>query len=728
MIGGMLGATGLISHLVAAIGFAILGLWLLAHPKPGWFRAGVAVASLLTALWAGAVVWVGRYGGSAATLSLMETVRSAAWIALLILHLRQFWGLDQRPSSSFFVALMLGFVMALQVTMDVLFGFGADPLPLGEQPAVAMLYVATRILVAISGLVLVHNLYVNSRDTLGPEVRFFAVGLGAIFAYDLNLYTLQFLLGELSQPLWNLRGAVNTLALPLIALSLRGPARGGFYMSRNVAFNTISFSGIGLYLITMSLLAYVLRLAGGDWGLVLQVTFLAATLIFGALAVLSPRLRATLRVWISRNFYRYRYDYRTEWLRFMDKIDAAQVDFADPQPIRERLIEALATVIDSPGGALFEPGDTGGWERTAQWRWPALAIRALSRDDPLGMWMHTHLRVVDFEALRAEAAGRRDLLTHPGLVPPDWADPQTGIWLAIPLSHRERLTGFILLEDSIAPRDLNWEDYDLLRTLGRQGASYLVEAATQAALDEARSFEEFNRRFAFAMHDIKNLVSQMALVARNAERHADKPEFREDMIATLRNSVTKMTDLLALLGREAKKPAPPDESLPAREQVDLAALLTEAVATVRRRHPAVDLSGADAPLAISGDPFRLDSMIGHILQNAAEASAPDAVISVSLAQGDPREAVIRIVDHGCGMTASFIREDLFRPFRSTKEGGYGIGAYEAREIARSHGGSLEVESRPGEGSSFTIRLPRAPAAVLSTSFPAEQEQKMGTTK
>ncbi|MFN3591682.1 MAG: XrtA/PEP-CTERM system histidine kinase PrsK, partial [Thermaurantiacus sp.] len=504
----MLGATGLISHLVAAIGFAALGLWLLAHPRSGWFRAGVAIASLLTALWAGAVVWVGRYGGSAASLSLFETVRSAAWIALLILHLRQFWGLDQRPSSSFFVALMLGFVVALQLTMDSLFGLETSSQPLGEQPPAAMLYVAARILVAISGLVLVHNLYVNSRDTLGPEVRFFAVGLGAIFAYDLNLYTLQFLLGELSQPLWNLRGAVNTLALPLIALSLRGPARDGFYVSRNVAFNTISFSGIGLYLIAMSVLAYGLRLAGGDWGLVLQVTFLAATLIFGALAVLSPRLRASLRVWISRNFYRYRYDYRTEWLRFMDTIDAAQSDLSDPQPIRERLIEALATVMDSPGGALFEPREAGGWDRTAQWRWPELAVASLPRDDPMAVWMHSHLRVVDFGALRHEAAGRRDLLTHPGLLPPEWAGPRTGIWLAIPLSHRERLTGFILLEDSIAPRDLNWEDYDLLRTLGRQGASYLVEAATQAALDEARSFEEFNRRFAFAMHDIKNLVSQ----------------------------------------------------------------------------------------------------------------------------------------------------------------------------------------------------------------------------
>jgi signal transduction histidine kinase len=70
--------------------------------------------------------------------------------------------------------------------------------------------------------------------------------------------------------------------------------------------------------------------------------------------------------------------------------------------------------------------------------------------------------------------------------------------------------------------------------------------------------------------------------------------------------------------------------------------------------------------------------------------------------------MIRVSDNGHGMSQSFIRDELFKPFRSTKDGGFGIGAFEAREIARAHGGRLEVESRPGEGSSFTIYLPALP--------------------
>src|SRR3546814_13456758 len=80
------------------------------------------------------------------------------------------------------------------------------------------------------------------------------------------------------------------------------------------------------------------------------------------------------------------------------------------------------------------------------------------------------------------------------------------------------------------------EDLDVLRIAGRQAASYLAESQSQEALSEAQRFDEFNRRFAFIMHDIKNLASQLSLLARNAERHADKPEFRADMTQTLKIS------------------------------------------------------------------------------------------------------------------------------------------------------------------------------------------------
>lgn len=702
----MTGTIAVLSHLVAAIAFTLLGVGLALVRAPSAFRFAVAIASFITAFWAGGQVIAARYGPqSVSWLAQLETLRTAAWIGVLLLMQRRSLGLAEKPSSSFAVAVGLGFVIALQLALDVMFQFGSSGVPLGEQSPAAMLFVATQLVLAISGLVLLHNLYVNAGDAGGLSFRLFAVGLAVIFAYDLNLHTLHFLIGETNTALLGIRGAVNALAVPLIYFAMRRETGGRLHLSRQAAFHTVSFSMIGLYLIAMSLLAYGLRLTGGDWGQLLQVTFLAVTLIAGALVILSPRFRAELRVRIARNFYRYRYDYRVEWLRFIEMIDGDPGTRNAQTPFRERLIEAVATVLDCPGGALLEPSDAGGFELSSRWRWPDLEPPTVAEGAALTLYFAESGRIADFDRLRAEASGASPAGSHGSLTLPDWAAADSAIWLALPLVRREKLSAILLLQRSLAPRDLNWEDFDLLRTLARQGASYLAEAETQARLEEAKSFDEYNRRFAFVMHDVKNVVSQLALVARNAERHADKPEFRADMIATLNASVAKMTDLLQLMGRESGRAAQPAAS-PA--QADLARLLTMVAAALRRQHSAIDLDGAEASVYVPGDSERLEAMLTHLIQNAIDASAPEAPIRLSLAT---RGSEVRIViaDSGHGMSAGFIREELFKPFRSTKEGGFGIGAFEAREIARAHGGRLDVESRPGEGTRFTITLPLSPA-------------------
>lgn len=717
---------GLISHLAAALGFAGLGLALGLRPNPTGFRLAVALASLLTAFWAAAILMVGRYdlalGG---WIGPLETVRTAAWIGVLVVLQRHSWGLDSRPSSSFLVAALLGFVVALQLALDlVIDGRGLD-LSVSEARPAATLYLGLRLVVAISGLVLLHNLYINAREASALNFRLFAVALALLFAYDLNLYTLNFLLGTPSRTLLEVRGAVNALAVPLLFLAMRGEGEPqglaqGFRLSRQAAFHTVSFSMIGGYLITMSALAYGLKLTGGDWGVLLQVTFLSAAVVVGALVFLSQRFRAQLRLLIARNFYRYRYDYRLEWLRFIDIIDGDALPGRDRLPIRERFIMAVATVLDSPGGALMEPAEGGGYELTARWQWAELAPPRIAEGSALSQFLAEDGGVVDFERLR-RADGESRLLASPQpLVLPDWARTDPGIWIAVPLIRREALSGILLLKRSIAMRDLNWEDQDLLRTLGRQGASYIAEAETQAQLDEARSFEEYSRRFAFVMHDLKNVVSQLGLVARNAARHADKPEFQADMVATLNGSVAKMTDLMALLGREKDgRPTP----APAEADVDIADVTMLVAATMRRQHPAITVDGAEAPTIVRGDAARLEALLTHLVQNAIDASAPDAPIALELVPGT-RQVRVLVTDHGHGMSQSFIRDDLFKPFRSTKEGGFGIGAFEAREIARSHGGRLDVQSRPGEGTRFTLLLPRAPVVPTDAVAPPPRTQKM----
>jgi putative PEP-CTERM system histidine kinase len=303
--------------------------------------------------------------------------------------------------------------------------------------------------------------------------------------------------------------------------------------------------------------------------------------------------------------------------------------------------------------------------------------------------------VLEVDAHRYRWGSAADL----ALPVPSWMRDEPLIWTGVPLVHGTEVVGLVLLSPPELRRPLDWEDFDLLKTAGRQAASTLAEAVGQQRLSEARRFDEFNRRFAFILHDIKNLVSQLKLLTRNAERHADNPDFRADMIATLKSSVGKMNDLLTRLA-----PADGASLRPDCRPVPLRPLLAQVIAAHRGHHE-VRLLG-DAGVEVMADPLSLEQAIGHLLANAIEASCADDPVSLRVsARSD--EVAIEIADRGPGMDAEFVATRLFAPFASTKEHGFGIGAFEARTLVLGMGGRLTVDSRPGDGTRFTISLPAA---------------------
>jgi putative PEP-CTERM system histidine kinase len=287
---------------------------------------------------------------------------------------------------------------------------------------------------------------------------------------------------------------------------------------------------------------------------------------------------------------------------------------------------------------------------------------------------------------------------YDGLVLPPWLAESRRIWLIVPLSHDDDLLGFVLLERPRTPQQLNWETLDLLKTAARQAASYLALEQAAKALADARQFEGFNRLSAFVVHDLKNLIAQLSLVARNAERHKDNPAFLDDAIATIRNSIDKMSRLLAQL----RGAVPGNGSDP----VELQEVVREAVAERCGREPRPQLAVENAlRTVVYADRDRLIAVIGHIIQNAQEATPPSGSVTVRLRR-DERQAAIEVSDNGVGMDAAFVRERLFKPFDSTKGlTGMGIGAYECREFIRALGGRVDVDSHPGEGTTFSMILP-----------------------
>jgi putative PEP-CTERM system histidine kinase len=408
-----------------------------------------------------------------------------------------------------------------------------------------------------------------------------------------------------------------------------------------------------------------------------------------ALALLpSKKVRGWLRVVIAKNLFQHRYDYRAEWLRFTDTIGRAG---SDSSPLPERAVQAVADITDSPSGLLLTPREEGGLAIAARWNWPQIEVPAPAMEQAGARFFEESQFILDLDDIRA---GR----THgiPAAGSPTWLLEDQNAWALVPLLHYERLVGVVVLSRPPLARLLDWEDFDLLRVIGRQLASYLAEQTTQDALGEAQRFDEFNRRIAFVMHDIKNLASQLSLLARNAEIHADKPEFRADMLITLRNSTDKLQALLTRLGRYG------GAGNGQQQLVDLDGVLAR-VARQYENHQGVVLLDRE-PCTVRGDAEALEQALVHLVQNAIEASDADTPVFLDL-RLDGANAVIEVVDSGCGMSPEFIRTRLFRPFHSSKQGGFGIGAFEARELVRAMGGRLDVESREGIGTRFLIRLP-----------------------
>jgi putative PEP-CTERM system histidine kinase len=287
---------------------------------------------------------------------------------------------------------------------------------------------------------------------------------------------------------------------------------------------------------------------------------------------------------------------------------------------------------------------------------------------------------------------------YPGLQLPDWlSTAQRGtLWLVVPLMLHGSLFGFVALARPRAKLGLNWEVTDLLKIAGSQAASYLAHRESANSLTVARQFESFNRMSTFIVHDLKNLVFQLSLLLNNAKKHKDKPEFQQDMLDTLDHSVKKMTLLLQKLSR--------GEALDVAAPLLIEQLLVQAVQAKAEAKPAPVLEIADPGLTVLANWTRLERVLGHIIQNAIEATAQDGRVLVRLLRKE-QSAVVELNDSGQGMSPAFIRERLFKPFESTKAAGMGIGVFESREYIREVGGQLEVTSEPAVGTTFRVILP-----------------------
>lgn len=648
-------------------------------------------------------VWRGRLG----TLFAVAVAGTAAWLSLLAFHAYD----DVVPSAVLFaselahnvlwlvflVSLMSGtrsrrlpgrlrwFVHALWVTVLVA---GLVSLSVSGQWMLSV-FLFSSFVVSVVGLVITEQVYRNTLEDPRWAIKFLCLALAGVFVFDLVLYAKALMFRGIDLDLWNARGAVHLLVAPLIALTAaRSPKwTPDLFLSRQMAFYTTSVFGAGLYLLAMAAGGYYVRIWGGEWGTVAQATFVFGAVLLLLVMFFSGQVRARVKVFLNKHFFHYKYDYREEWLRLTRLLSSSK----DPVPLRDRAIISLAKPVESPGGALWWRREDGDCELAASWNMRVPAASAVSASDPLGEFLQRRKWVVDL------VEWRRDQGIYGPLQIPRWLQEMDSAWLVVPLMKEDQLHGFVVLAQSRAPQKLTWEDLDLLKTVGRQVAGYLALEDAAALLAEASQFQAFNRFTAFIMHDLKNLIAQQSLVVKNAARHKNNPEFIEDAINTVDNSVRRMSRLLEQLQQ--------GESQGRAGRLELNEVCQEVIEQWGARGTMPVLESEPEGIAVRASRERMVAVLGHIVRNAQDAVGKEGEVRIRTARRDGF-AIVEVSDTGPGMDEEFIRERLFRPFVSTKGSkGMGIGAYQAREFARALGGDVEVSSIIGQGTQFRLILP-----------------------
>ena len=460
------------------------------------------------------------------------------------------------------------------------------------------------------------------------------------------------------------------------------------FVSRKVAYSAVAPLAFGIYLLGLGIISLIMRYFGWSFSSILQWVFVCLGLVAVLLYWHSGKIRRRVHFFISTHFYVNKYEYRDEWLKFSDLLKSAFTETVVVKALNQVLTESLYTtklsiwIGDEERGYKIITSDDSLEEKNGLLWKP---------DDPLidhlKKYGHYYIQENNPDDSDEESAGiKREFLRQRNLV------------LLIPISVSNQVVGLIGLGSEYTGGRYGQDDFDLLTALGTQAASALLVVRMGEQLAGARQMEAFRSMSAFMMHDLKNLASTLSLTIQNLPTHFNNSEFRSDAVCITQQSLNKINNIcagLSTLSRriELKK-----------VRIDLNELVHNTISSLNGCGKTSILNNPQPVTKILLDPEQIQKVLTNLIFNANEAVGNGGEIRLITKQTGGW-VVLSVSDNGCGMSKEFIERSLFRPFKTTKKQGMGIGLFQSKMIIEEHGGRIEVESEEGKGSTFRVMLP-----------------------
>jgi putative PEP-CTERM system histidine kinase len=551
----------------------------------------------------------------------------------------------------------------------------------------------------VGSVLILMNLERTLRASVGHmrwQIKYMVLGIGAIFGIRIytNSQSLLFYSVNTGLTLVNTGVLIIANALLLRSLLRTGSFKLEFYPSHSFLYNSFTVLIAGIYLLIVGVAAKLIHYFEVESSIYLNAFLIFLAILGLSIILLSDRFRRRLKRFIGIHLKRSKYDYRKEWTEFAQAttslMEIRDLCTAIVKKI-SKTFEALSVtlwLVDEKDEGLVMGGSTVLTDAQAK------GIASLKREGKeLIRIMREKQVTVDLG--ETKESGAKDLEE----INPDFLK-EARIRYCAPLTASGRFIGLLALDERVAYEPFTLADFDLFKTIADQTASMLLNLQLAENLREAKEAEAFQTISAFMMHDLKNLASSLSLTIQNLPIHFENPDFRQDALKIMEQGVTRinrMCNQLSELGKKIELNI---------VEADLNHLVKNSVYCINGSSTVKLVTDLQPLPHLMVDTEQIQKVMTNLILNANEAVGGTGEIRVTTEQKN-RWAIFSVSDNGCGMSEEFVERSLFRPFKTTKKQGIGIGLYQSKMIVEAHKGRIEVESEEGRGSTFRVFLPLA---------------------
>ncbi len=606
----------------------------------------------------------------------LETLRNVFWVGMLcniLRHDETILALISGSRSRVLISILLVLCVFIELVTDP---------TVGAYDIFLVMHLAQSVFV----LSLIEQLYRRTQAAHKWKIKPLCLGLGVLFTYDLAFFSDALLMQRVDENFLYGRGWISLISAPLILLSVRRIQTWSsrIYISRDILFHSTLLIVSGAYLLAMAMTGYLIKYLGYSWSNIAQYVFLALSCSVLVSLFLSESLRNQLKVFIVKHFYENKYDYREEWMKF-----ATTLENNSETPYHVAL-NSMMKPFGCEQGILFELSNNRLIERANCNTSPnayQTQLLDMSRNAVENQW------IVDIDELKSGKSKTPFEFSRQDIEAID------DIKYIVPIAEPGSFNFVCLLSKITSSNKIDFEDRDLMRVISKQLSVFINLHITSMKLAESQQFSAFNQMSTFLVHDLKNVLAQLELLSKNAQKHKHNAEFIDDAFVTIDSASARLSKVLSHLRKHRIQ-----ESI--AETTNICDVVIEACNERMSAlpKPVFDSKFQDKVL-ISADKERIKNVFSHLIQNSQDATGSDGCVKVSRIDREGYFGV-SIEDDGIGMSEEFITNRLFKPFDTTKgNAGMGIGAYDAKKLIEQLDGYIEVRSEEGVGSRFEVYIP-----------------------